>query len=264
MRSSNLASPVGIPRIIHYCWFGGKPLPESAKKCIDSWKKYFPDYEIKQWNENNFDVNFNQYTAEAYKRGKYAFLSDVARLFVVEKYGGIYFDVDVEVVAKYDDILEKGAFFGLENSGVLATGLGFGAERGNWLIKAMLKDYDNRHFLKNGKEDLTPCPVLNSEIAKVKGFSLDNTVETIDGVTIYPQEYFNPKDTYSRKVMSTENTHSIHHYDGSWLSKQEIKRATLRAKLFNLFGERMGGAIYKSVFSPYILASHIAQKKGGN
>lgn len=250
-----------IPKIIHYCWFGGKPLPDSAKKCIDSWKKYFPDYEIKQWNESNFDINLCNYTKEAYEREKYAFLSDVVRLFVIERFGGIYFDTDVEVISDYDDILKKGAFFGLESTGKLATGLGFGAEKNNWLVKAILDDYSNKHFVKNGREDATPCPITNSRVAIKNGFSLTgNEIETVNGVTVYPRTFFNPKSGYAKQIKYTKDTHSIHHFDGSWLSKQEVHRASLRTKLTNMFGKQFGNLLYKTLFSPYLLMSHILQE----
>ena len=96
-----------IPKIIHYCWFGRNPLPQSAIKCINSWKKFFPDYEIKEWNEQNFDVNIIPYTSEAYQAKKYAFVSDYARMWVLYNYGGIYFDTDVEVIKPMKDIVEN-------------------------------------------------------------------------------------------------------------------------------------------------------------
>ena len=200
MKSIRKASSSKIPKIIHYCWFGGSPLPESARKCVDSWKKFFPGYEIRQWDEKNFDVNFCQYASEAFGQKKYAFLSDVARLYIIEKYGGIYFDTDVEVIKSYDDILGNGAFFGLEKDGTLATGLGFGAEKGNWLVRAMLDDYTGRHFCINGKEDSTPCPILNSRVAIEHGFSLENKKETINGITCYPKKYFNPINGFGMQV----------------------------------------------------------------
>lgn len=252
-----------IPKFIHYCWFGKKPLSDDAKKCIESWKKYFPGYEIVQWNEGNFDICFNQYALEAYRRKKFAFFSDVARLFIVERYGGIYFDIDVEVISSFDDILKKGAFFGIENDGKLATGLGFGAEKGNWLVKEMLDYYNDKHFFADGKEDLTPCPIINSRVAMKNGFSLKNTIETVRGVTVYPKDYFNPKAGYNKQVIVTDNTHSIHHYDGSWLPEQEVNRARLRNKLSCLFGDRIGCIIYRTLFLPYIVFSHIKQRVGG-
>lgn len=127
-----------IPKIIHYCWFGGKPLPKSAIKCINSWKKLFPDYEIREWNESNFDVNMIPYTKEAYVAKKYAFVSDFARFWILHEYGGIYFDTDVEVIRPMTDILLKGAYFGMENYSSINPGLGMAAPIGhafnNWYI----------------------------------------------------------------------------------------------------------------------------------
>ena len=126
-----------IPKIIHYCWFGRNPRPASAKKCIASWRKYLPDYEIKEWNEDNFDVNIIPYTQQAYEMKKYAFVSDYARFWILYHYGGLYFDTDVEVIKSFDDIVDKGAFMGLEIDGTkkdtkiaIAPGLGLGAETG--------------------------------------------------------------------------------------------------------------------------------------
>ena len=99
-----------IPKIIHYCWFGRKPLPPLAVKCIESWKKYLPDYTIKEWNEDNFDINIVPYTREAYEVGKYAFVSDYARFYILYHHGGLYFDTDVEVIRPMDDLVGRGAF----------------------------------------------------------------------------------------------------------------------------------------------------------
>ena len=249
-----------IPKTIHYCWFGDNTLPENAKKCIESWKKFFPDYTIKQWNENNLKIDINKYARQAYDCKQYAFFTDVARLFIIYTYGGIYFDIDVEVIKKYDDIIKHGAFLGIESNGLVATGLGFGAEKNNWLIKAMLDDYSNRDFIKNGKQDLTPCPHINSQIIRKYGFKIDGKKETKRGITIYPQEYFNPKGNYRGDINITANTHSIHHYNGAWLSKQEKRRSILYKKITSKLGKKYGTIVYKTLFSPYIIASHIIQK----
>lgn len=146
-----------IPKIIHYCWFGRGPLPELAQKCIASWKKYLPDYEIKEWNEDNFDVNIIPYTAEAYAMKKYAFVSDYARFWILHKYGGIYFDTDVEVIRPIDDIIARGNFMGFEtdpnpakgdaSEGSVAPGLGLGVNPGLWIIEKMMHYYDGQHFV---------------------------------------------------------------------------------------------------------------------
>ena len=143
-----------IPKVIHYCWFGRNPLPESAVKCINSWKKYFPDYEIKEWNEDNFDVNIIPYTKEAYSVKKYAFVSDYARFWVLYRYGGLYFDTDVEVIKSMDDIIERGSFMGVEVPAVVdkvvpsvAPGLCLGSSSGNSIYKSILDLYNGLHFI---------------------------------------------------------------------------------------------------------------------
>ena len=175
-----------IEKKIHYCWFGGKPLPKEAKKCIDSWKKYFPDFEIIEWNENNFNINYNKYTSEAYKNRKYAYVADVARLYVIYNYGGIYFDVDVEVIKNYKDIIKNEAFFGLEKEGYLNTGLGFGATKKSQIVKQLLDDYKDRDFVtQDGKLNLIPCPEINSKIFLKNGYDLKNKSQTINNITIF-------------------------------------------------------------------------------
>lgn len=145
-----------IPKVIHYCWFGGNPLPKSAQKCIASWRKYLPDYEIKEWNESNFDVNLIPYTAEAYKAKKYAFVSDYARFWILHKYGGLYFDTDVEVIKNMDDIIAKGSFMGCENEAKpgampaelgVAPGLGLGVKPGLRLYGEILEIYKDKHYI---------------------------------------------------------------------------------------------------------------------
>lgn len=134
-----------IPKIIHYCWFGGKEKPESAQKCIKSWKKFFPDYEIKEWNESNFDVNMIPYTKAAYEAKKYAFVSDFARFWVLYHHGGVYFDTDVEVIRNMDDLLAKGNFMGCEVDSIenysVAPGLGLAVEPQHSLYKEIIEEY---------------------------------------------------------------------------------------------------------------------------
>lgn len=153
-----------IPKVIHYCWFGRNPLPSLAVKCIESWKKYFPDYEIKEWNENNFNVNIITYTQEAYERKKYAFVSDYARFWILYHYGGLYFDTDVEVIKPMNDIIVKGPFMGCEKdvdkqestvSSAIPSlglgvnpGLGLGVGPGLELYGELLRLYDGLHFIK--------------------------------------------------------------------------------------------------------------------
>lgn len=214
-----------IPKVIHYCWFGGNPLPKSAQKCIASWRKYLPDYEIKEWNESNFDVNIIPYTAEAYKAKKYAFVSDYARFWILYKYGGLYFDTDVEVIKNMDDIIAKGAFMGLEKKQAGATptqlgvapGLGLGVNPGLGLYKELLDVYDDKHlFSAFGKIGETIVGIT-SKIMQKKGIKRQSDGFLHCGeITIYPEEYFCPKNYYTGELTITPNTCAIHHYTATW------------------------------------------------
>lgn len=209
-----------IPKIIHYCWFGRNPLPKSAIKCINSWRKFFPDYEIKEWNEDNFDINIIPYTAKAYNVRKYAFVSDYARFWILYKYGGLYFDTDVEVIKPMDDIIERGPFMGIETcikDISIAPGLGLAFEAGNNICKEILdlyiNDYDRISQFEKGNVVLFATRVL-----KDYGLKNSNTIQKIDTVTIYPIDYFNPYDYVKDRLLITNNTRCIHWFDGSWMS----------------------------------------------
>ena len=153
-----------IPKVIHYCWFGRGEKPDIIKKCIENWKTMLPDFEIIEWNEDNFDVNMYDYTKEAYGLGKWAFVSDVARLWVVYNYGGLYMDTDVEILQKTDYLYDYPAFFACQNEITVNTGYGFGAEKNHWLVKEMLDDYKDRKLIVNGKPNLTPCTVFCTDL----------------------------------------------------------------------------------------------------
>lgn len=215
---------MAIPKIIHYCWFGGAKLPKNAVKCINSWKKFCPDFEIKQWDESNYNVRKNQYMSEAYDAGKWAFVSDYARLDVIAEYGGIYFDIDVEVIKPIDDLLKLKCFLPRQTLGQVATGLGFGAEKGNIAILKMLAEYDNISFLKpDGTYDLTPCPVRNTKPFLESGLKTDgNEIQFLDNdaAAVYPEEYFCPMNAITRELKITENTYTIHYFDASWQTKK--------------------------------------------
>lgn len=217
-----------IPKVIHYCWFGRNPLPESAQKCIASWRKYLPDYEIKEWNEDNFDVNSIQYTKDAYEAKKWAFVSDYARFWVLYNYGGLYFDTDVEVIKPMDDIVERGAFMGVEvpvskkNSRLMvAPGLGLGVEAGNEIYGEIIEGFKKLNFYKEDGifNGYTMIPMV-TDILKSHGMRDVNEVQEVAGIVVYPQEYFNPLDALTGKLKVTENTRTIHWYMASWLPKQ--------------------------------------------
>ncbi len=210
-----------IPKIIHYCWFGRGKKPKLAKKCIDTWKRFCPDYKIIEWNEDNFDVNTNAYTKMCYEQKKYAFLSDYVRLLVVYEHGGLYFDTDVSVVKPFDDLLVHKAFFGFENDDYIASGLGFGSEAGNEVLNAMIGEYDE---LLDGLHGTVGCPSLNTKALSKHGFIINGMMQDIDSVVLYPKEYFNPFDDNTGVLKKTDNTYSIHWYGKSWMNKRMIFR----------------------------------------
>lgn len=212
-----------IPKIIHYCWFGRGPKSSDILYCMDSWRKYFPDYEIREWNEDSFDVSVTAYTRQAYDMGKWAFVSDYARLYIIYHYGGIYFDTDVEVRKDFRHMLSEKEYMGFENvtnnpnAKTVATGLGFAAEPGNPLIRALMEDYHGADFTdSDGKPDLTPCSVRNTRLLKKMGLKTDGSMQTIGNLVIYPFDYFCGMDMANGHLHLTENTCTIHHYTGSW------------------------------------------------
>lgn len=215
-----------IPEVIHYCWFGGKEMPALARKCLDSWKKFLPGYEIKRWDESNFDVNIIPYTAGAYAQGKYAFVSDYARFWILYNYGGLYFDTDVEIIRPMEHIISSGPFMGRENASVhptgkllgsgVAPGLGIGAEKGNPVYKEIL-DYYERLGLHLEREYKTETVVTHiTRIFEGKGLKADDNIQTIDGIKIYPKQYFCPVDPVTGRIEITPDTVSIHRYAASW------------------------------------------------
>ena len=228
-----------IPKIIHYCWFGGNPLPDSAIKCIDSWKKFFPDYEIKEWNESNYDIHKIPYIHEAYEAKKYAFVSDYARFDILYHEGGIYFDTDVEVIKPFDEIIARGPFMGREagaylrnicdtegNGLAVAPGLGLGVNPGNELYKEFLNAYKDLAFLNpDGSLNTKTIVCYTSEILVKHGLSHNNNeAEEVAGVWIYPADVLCPMDhTNGNKITMTDRTVSIHLYDASWIDHNTMK-----------------------------------------
>ena len=175
-----------IPKIIHYCWFGGNPKPEIIEKCIKSWRKHCPDWEIKEWNESNYDVNVHPYVKEAYEAKKWAFVSDVARLEIIYNCGGVYMDTDVELLGPLDRFIENDAFYIFETDRNIASGLGFGAKAGHCSLKEMFTSYEGRHFFVKGKQDLSPCPAKNTEAlcSIYPDFRRNGKTQLLDGCLI--------------------------------------------------------------------------------
>lgn len=253
-----------IPKIIHYCWFGKNKLPNKAKKCIASWKKYLPDYKIKEWNENNFDIKCCTYVQEAYEAGKWAFVSDYARFWILYHEGGLYFDTDVEIIKSIDDIISKGSFMGcepnlmknnLDNRGTgedmqtivnyslnlgVNPGLGLGVTSGLGLYKEILNYYESIHFLY--ENDIVETVVdYTTSILKKHGWKGNGEIEKIAGIYIYPPDFFCPMDYLTGKLNITEHTCSIHWYMASWQSTY----SKLKTKVQHLLGKQATEQIIK-------------------
>jgi len=228
-----------IPKIIHYCWFGGNPLPPLAIKCINSWKKHLPEYEIIEWNESNFDLEQFQFAKEALENKKFAFVSDVCRLYVLKKQGGIYMDTDVEVLRSLDMFLDKTAFSGFENEDFVPTGIMASEKEGDWAIE-MLNYYKERSFIKdNGDLDMTSNTFIITQLMKERGFVMNNTLQEIkDYVTFYPNDYFCPKSYKTGNIELTENSYCIHHFAKSWIPLHKKWRNIFKMKMMNIFGFR--------------------------
>lgn len=226
-----------IPKKIHYCWFGGKEKPKSVKKCINSWKKYCPDYEIIEWNENNFDIHRVPFIEQALEAKKYAFASDVVRLIVVYENGGFYFDTDVEIVKNIDALCGNKIFFGFENNEFVSSGLGFGSEKANSFLLEHINQYKNNRFTnEDGTYNIKGCPLYLTELLVDKGLKKDGKYQVVDGVTIYPAEYFNPYDSITGRLKKTSNTYSIHWYDQSWGNDSKFKKR-LTQLIHRVFGK---------------------------
>lgn len=206
-----------IPKIIHYCWMGKNPLNELALSCIASWKKYCPDYEIIEWNEDNFDINYCTYTTQAYQARKWAFVSDVVRLYAIVNYGGIYMDTDVEVLRPLDDLLNFPALSGFESDIHIPTGL-MACEKGHPAFAEFLKEYDDIHFIKrNGTYNQKTNVARITNTCLKYGLKQDNTEQTLaNGLHVMPKDYFCPKSYVTGTIDLTSNTYTIHHFAGSW------------------------------------------------
>jgi hypothetical protein len=211
-----------IPKIIHYCWFGGKPLPSLALKCLESWKFFLPDYKIVRWDENNFDINIIPYTQEAYKSKKYAFVSDYARFKILFDEGGIYLDTDVEILKEIDVFLDNEAFSGFEHIERVAPGLILGSIKNNYLFKEILESYNGCYFI-NSDDTFNLKTVVQrfTEILSKKGLKLNGEYQIISGLSIYPCEYFSPKSYESGEIKLTSNSFTIHHFAASWKPKYQ-------------------------------------------
>ena len=219
-----------IPKIIHFCWFSNEPYPERIKKCIDSWKTYLPDYEIRHWGLKDFDFNKLAWTEEAFKEKKYAFVSDYIRLYALYNYGGIYLDSDVEVCKSFDDLLNYKIFLGYEFSGLPEAAI-VGSETNQEWLKVGLEWYNTKHF-KNQDNSLNMivapliCRYAFESVNECKLIDDGNIHSTSDYILL-PQEFISPKDGFTGKINKTDNTYSIHHFNSGWVKKSfsiQVKR----------------------------------------
>ncbi len=235
-----------IPKVIHYCWFGGNPLPKLAKKCIKSWKKYCPDYEIIRWDESNFDVSAAPlYVRQAYEAKKWAFVTDYVRLYAMTTYGGIYMDTDVEVIKPLDGFLRHQAFSGFQSPKEIPTGI-MASEKDFPLFEEFLKYYDTASFYnEDGSLNMITNVVIMTDICLQRGLLQNGQYQKIDGFELYPSEYFCAKNFYTGIQKITPNTYSIHHFDSSWFNKDQ--KANKRKRWREKFVEAI---IYNIRYAP--------------
>lgn len=252
-----------IPKIIHYCWFGGNPEPEDVKRCIASWRKFLPDYEIKRWDETNYDITRCKYMSDAYKERKWAFVSDYARVDIVHQYGGIYLDTDVEVVRSFDELLHERMFCGFESRDPkgykkghkvemsVNLGLGYGAEKGHPILRDIQDLYQTLNFYnEDGSLNLIACPRYQTQILCKHGLIPNNETQRFDGGIAYSPEYFCPQSNITDEMLClTDNTYSIHHFTITWAPKKDLEARDLKNKLQRFMpywlASKMVTAIYK-------------------
>lgn len=209
-----------IPKVIHYCWFGGNPIPDQYKVWMESWHRFCPDYEIIEWNESNYDVSKNAYMYQAYQKKKWGFVSDYARLDVVYHFGGIYLDTDVELVQNLDDLLYQKGFVGFENEERVNTGLGFGAVEGLPVFEEMLDLYSDMRFInEDGSLNMTGCPILQTSILEKHHLQKNGEYQIVADLTIYPEKVLCGKNMITKRVRLKPYTRAIHHFNGSWADK---------------------------------------------
>ena len=231
-----------IPKVIHYCWFGNNPKPEIVNKCINTWKAKMPDYTIKEWNEDNFKIEDFKFAIDAYEKKKWAFVADYCRLWVLYNYGGIYLDTDMEILHDLTPFTYNEAFTGVEDGENIAFGI-WGCKPGDQFIKEILDYYDTIEF-NNYTDDLfeIAIPKVITKLAKDKGYKPPKSGGKIvfNSLTVYSHEVFYPKRSSWEKAVITENTFTIHHYEGSWKTPTQILRTRTKKKIINIARKLMG------------------------
>lgn len=227
-----------IPKTIHFCWFGRGEKSDLIKKCVESWREHLKDYEIIEWNEDNFDIHCNSYVEEAYQNRKFAFVADYARLKVMYEYGGIYLDSDVEVLKEFpEEMLQQKAFSGFESPINVPTGT-MASEKGFPLFKEFLDYYEDKHFVNEDGtfNDITNVDIITNELVK-RGLKRNNTYQVVDGFALYPKDYFCPLEDGTGKLEKTENTINIHWFAKSWWDQNTVKKYKRAKILFKILGK---------------------------
>ncbi|MBD5226351.1 MAG: glycosyl transferase [Bacteroidales bacterium] len=223
-----------IPKKIHYCWLSDDPVPENLNVYMSSWKRLLPEYEFILWNKSRFDINSVSWVKEAYEEKKYAFAADYIRLYSLYTYGGIYLDMDVEVVKSFNPLLNQKYILGYEKKNGIEAGI-MGAEKGADWVKECLDYYEGRHFKNpDGSLNTKPLPRILYSILK----------PNINSMNIFPNEYLTAKSYYTGETAITENTYSIHHFAGSWLGPIEQLSYQIRKKI-PFLPEKIKGHIAK-------------------
>lgn len=213
-----------IPKIIHYCWFGRGEIPYEYQQYMNTWRRYCTDYEIWQWNEDNFDISANKYMRQAYEQGKWAFVSDYARIKIIYDYGGIYLDCDVELLKSLDDFLGESMFCGFEDRNHINLGLGFGAVKKHPYLKKLMDYYGRLEFVNlDGSFNMVPCTAYQTAVIKEFGIRDDNIFQRTNGITVYPTEVFSPISCWGMGTVS-DGSYSVHHYHASWQPQESIRK----------------------------------------
>ena len=229
-----------MQKILHYVWLGHGPKGEKFEQCLNSWKKFCPDYEIKEWNEDNFDFSDCEFAVQAYDAKKYAFVSDYIRIRVLQQYGGIYLDTDVEIVKNIDEITEHNTVIGFENGGYLESNF-IASEKNQLWQQKMIDFYHSNNFLNGKKQNSLPNTLLLTTVFKKHyGLKLKNKYQNLkDDVIVYPSSYFSPKDLHTHKINLTENTYSIHHFDATWTDKKFSAQQKFLKFIKKIFGNKI-------------------------